>query len=504
LEYVIALDLGTTGNKATLVDREGRIKAAAFSSYDTFYPRPGWAEQDPDQWWMAVISAVRALLTKAQVPSHEIVALAFSGQMMGCVPVDEELKPLRRAIIWADHRAQKEAEDFKHKIGFERCYRITGHRPSAAYSGAKICWLKENEPEVYQATFKFLHAKDYIATRLTGKVATDASDAVGMNLFDITKRAWSQELIEAYEIDPVKLPEVIPSTAVVGGILMEAAAATGLLPGTPVVIGGGDGVCAAVGAGVVDEQYAYTYLGSSSWIGLASADPLLDPHLRTVTWIHLVPGRYSPNGTMQSGGAAYQWLRNNVFNDLTCLPGKTLYQYMDDLAGEVEAAAEGLFFLPYLMGERAPWWNPEARAAFAGLNIKHDKRHMIRAVLEGVAFNLGLILDIFSEQGVRVQSMRVIGGGARSSLWCQIFADVYGVPIEQGELVEEATSVGAAVAALVGSGLWSDFSRARDIFTVRQTFYPEEKRVHMYRERRQEFAGLYRALFAREFSASNF
>jgi xylulokinase len=177
---------------------------------------------------------------------------------------------------------------------------------------------------------------------------------------------------------------------------------------------------------------------------------------------------------------------------------------MDDLAGEVEAAAEGLFFLPYLMGERAPWWNPEARAAFAGLNIKHDKRHMIRAVLEGVAFNLGLILDIFSEQGVRLQSMRVIGGGARSSLWCQIFADVYGIPIEQGELVEEATSVGAAVAALVGSGLWSDFSRARDIFTVRQTFYPEEKRVHMYREHRQEFAGLYRALFAREFSTSNF
>jgi len=460
---ILAHDLGTTGDKATLFDRDGRVAATAFAAYPTSFARPNWAEQDPAHWQEALVAATRQLLAEARVPAEEVAVVSFSGHMNGALVVDEAGTPLRPAILWADQRAAAQAEFIRQRCGDEETYRLTGNRISPAYTAAKLLWIKDNQPGIYRRIHKPVQAKDYAAFLLTGVLATDFSDASLTQLFDLGERCWAGPLLDRLELDPALLPPVFPSAHVIGGVTKAAAEATGLRPGTPVVIGGGDGACATVGAGAVRTGDSYNYLGSSAWLALATDRPLLDPKQRTFNLCHLDPTLNVALGAMQAAGAAFDW-----FGRLLAAVGQSEpdYQALDDAAAPVPAGSRGLLFLPYLLGERSPHWNPLARGAFVGLSMAHGRAEMARAVMEGVAFNLRHILDILRGQGAEATAMRLIGGGGKSALWRRILAGVYGLPVEQIGLSAQATSLGAAIAGGVGVGLFPAYTIARSLAPV--------------------------------------
>jgi xylulokinase len=495
--YILAHDLGTTGNKASLYDREGHLSGSAFYGYDTEYAHTGWAEQNPQDWWQAICVSTRKLLQESRVKPDDVACITFSGQMMGCVPLDKSARPLRNAIIWADQRAVEQERWVGERISPDEVYRITGHRLSASYSLAKMLWLRDHQPDLYRATYKFVHAKDSIAARLTGAFVTDPSDGSSMNLYDLERGEWSARIMDAAGLDPAQLPTICQSIDVVGEVLPAVAEEVGVAPGTPVVIGGGDGACAAVGAGAVREGIAYNYVGSSSWIAFASPRPIYDPDYKTFTFAHLMPHTFMPTGTMQAAGASYQWTRNQLAPlEMEAAEALSLnpYDLMNLSAEKSPPGANGLLFLPYLMGERSPRWNPQARGAFIGLTIRHTRADMIRAVLEGVTMNLRVILDAFTTQGAKIDVMRVIGGGARGRLWNRIMADIYGVPVHRLSILEEATSMGAALAGGVGVGLYRDFSMIDQMNQVAEVIAPDPLAQAAYARTYPIFEAAYHAL----------
>ncbi len=490
-KYILAHDLGTTGNKASLFDAEGKALASAFVGYETAYPHATWAEQDPADWWRAICDSSQELLTRANVPASDVAVIAFSGQMMGCLPVDDKGKPLRSSIIWADMRAVEEARFLAEKCGADEVYRRSGHRAVSSYSAAKILWVRNHQPDIFARTHKILHAKDYAVYKLTGQFATDCSDASGTNLLDLDRMAWAEDILEAIELDINLLPEPYPSSQVVGQVTAAAEEETGLAQGTPVVIGGGDGACATTGAGAVNEGDAYNYIGSSAWISVVTRRPIYDPQKRTFTFVCLDPAFFFPTGTMQAAGGSYGWLERVWRGEED---EESLYRAMDAEAAGVEPGAERLIFLPYLIGERSPHWNPRARAAFVGLTMRHGRAEMARAVLEGVAFNLRIILDALREQGVQIPAIRLIGGGAKSALWRQILADVFGLPVLRPTLLAEATSLGAAIAGGVGVGLFPDFGVAARLVEVSEGEKPDPNLKERYGKLYNIFQDTYRAL----------
>ncbi|MCJ7737837.1 MAG: xylulokinase [Anaerolineae bacterium] len=495
--HVIAHDLGTTGNKATLYNQDGNLVGSTFAGYGTEYAQVNWAEQNPDDWWQAVSISTHQLLLDTGIRRNDVACLTFSGQMMGCVPVDRHARPMRNAIIWADQRAVEQVARIAERISPEDVYRVTGHRLSASYSLAKILWLRDHQPEVFAHTHKFVHAKDALVARLTGEFVTDPGDASGMNLYDLETGDWARSILEVADLDPEKLPAIRPSTSIVGTVRPAVADEIGVAAGTPVVIGSGDGPCATAGAGVVGKGSAYNYIGSSAWIALASDKPILDPSRRTFTFAHLVPGLFMPTGTMQAAGTSYQWLRDQLCplevrsaSDLDISP----YELMNLEASQSPPGANGLIYLPYLMGERSPRWNPRARGAFVGLTVRHTRADLIRSVLEGVTMNLRVILDAFRMQGADIDAIRVIGGGARGRFWNQILADVYGIPILRLAVLEEATSMGAALAGGVGVGLYSDFNVIEAMNPVSETIEPNPVSQRAYEDIYPIFDATYHAL----------
>ena len=488
--YLLAHDLGTTGNKATLFDaEEGVALASTFASYPTYYPQPGWAEQDPADWERAVWQATRRLLSQADIDPAGIAAVSFSGTMQGVLLVDRQGAPLGRAIIWADQRATAEAEQIRSVCDPQTLYHLTGQRLSPAYTAPKLLWIKAHNPQIFEEAYKLLQVKDYAAFLLTGVFATDASDASGTLLFDLVGGHWATDLIEALGLDSGLLPEVHASTDVIGHVTPAAASSSGLMAGTPVVIGGGDGACATVGSGSVREGEAYAYLGSSSRIAFTSRQPLFDPQQRTYTMAHLIPGHYFPLGTMQAAGGSYGWLER-----LLPLGNPLALQSMDTQAASVPAGANGLLFLPYLMGERSPYWNPQARGALVGLAMPHGQAELARAVLEGVALNLGLILEVLRAQNVQINRLLLIGGGASSTVWRQILADVLDLPVWLPALTTEATALGAVIAGGIGVGLFPDFNVVDRLVSARPAEQPEPARHQHYAALLDLFRQTYEAL----------
>ncbi len=484
MALVLAHDLGTTGNKASLFDESGNIVASHTEPYAVHYPQPGWAEQEGEDWWRAVCLSTRALLQAARLQPADVRVVSFSGQMMGLLPLDAHGRPLRSAIIWADQRAVDEARWFAERCDPTTVYCRTGHRVGASYVAAKWLWLKRHQPELYAQTWRWVMAKDYAVFKLTGQVATDYSDASGTNLFDLQTARWCEDFVEALQLEAHQLPPLHPSTEVIGEVTREAAAATGLRPGTPVVIGGGDGACATVGAGSVGVGDAYCVIGTSAWIAFTAAQPLIDPQQRTFTFGHLMPQRYIPMGTMQSAGGAREWWLRIAAEEVN-----------DAALAEVPVGSDGVIFLPYLIGERSPWWNPRARGAFLGLSMSHTSAHLQRAVLEGIAMNLKLIFDALSAQQP-LTSLRLVGGGARSAVWRQILADVLGVPLAIPQLLAEATSWGAAVAGGVGVGLYPSWEIARAPMQTVQHILPNPEAHVRYIDLLERFRAAYHAVAA--------
>ena len=466
---IIAHDIGTTADKASLHDMTGQMMATATSAYPVDFGAGGRAEQDPELWWRAVVATTTELLDRSGVAPSAIEAVGLSGQMMGAVFLGPDFDPVRPAVIWADQRAAVQATRLTAHIPAEESYRRTGHRMSASHSLPKAMWVQENEPDVWKRTAHVCLAQDFVVHRMTGRLLTDPSDASGTNAFSQVSGTWWPEMFKAAGVSSDLFPEVMSSTTIAGGLRPGAAAELGLAVGTPVVLGGGDGPMASVGVGSLGpEDDAYISLGSSAWLATASEQPLYDPLMRTFTFNHVVPAKYVPMATMQSAGSSLDWvtnlLRPNASSDDVCelLRG----------AGEVRAAPEGLFFLPYLMGERSPRWSTDARGTFLGLSRHHDHRHLVRAVLEGVAFNLRACAEAFKAGGTSIDTVSVVGGGAASDLWLQIFADVLGVPVSRRSTISDANSLGCAVTTLVGVGAVDGFDVARTQSSRQATFLP--------------------------------
>lgn len=494
--YILAHDLGTSGNKATLYDQNGNLCASTLCEYKTLYIKASWIEQDPDDWWNAICKSTKQLIELAKISKDEILCITFSAQMMGCLPVDNDGNALRNSIIWADTRATIEAEFIENVVGTKNMYGITGHRVSSSYSAAKILWIKNNQPDIYNNTYKILNAKDYIAHKITGNFVTDYSDACGMNLFDLEKKKWSDEIISEIKLKNDILPEAHASTDIIGTVLKGISDEIGLLEGTPVVIGGGDGSCAAVGAGVVEAGSAYNVIGSSSWIAVATEKPIYDPNMKTFNWVHLDQNLYSPCGTMQSAGFSMSWLKDTICGlEIVLAKEQNIspYELINQKIACSIPGANNLLFLPYLLGERSPRWNPNAKAAFIGLNMEHTNSDIYRSVLEGVVFNLKVILDVFDNFDP-IDKVTVIGGGARSKVWLQILSDIWQKPVLVPKYLEEATSLGAAVCGGVGIELFSDFKVAKKFNNIVEEIKPRTEYKEIYEKLYKIFNDSYSAL----------
>ena len=496
MKYILAHDIGTSGNKATVFDQNGAMVASQVYAYEVRYFNETWAEQDPQDWWEAICVTTNKLIRLSGIDAKDIAVVSFSGQMMGCLCVDRQGKPLRSAIIWADQRAQLQTAALGDKLPLKQQYNITGHRNAASYGLQKLMWVRDNQPDIYRSTYKALNAKDYITLKLTGVFMTEPTDADGFACMDLRSNTWSAPIVEASGIDEAKLPDIMPSTHIAGYVTRQAADLTGLHPGTPVVLGGGDGICANVGAGSVRPGKTYCSLGSSSWVATTSEQPVLDEEMRTVCWAHIVPGCYSPNGTMQTGGGAYSWLKSNVCRQETqeaARLGISPYQLINEQIEKSPPGANGVLFLPYLLGERAPRWSSAARAAFLGVKMENTRGDLLRSVLEGITMNLALIFNILNKQ-TKIDELLVIGGGAKGAVWSQIIADIFGARVLTPQVLEEATSMGAAVTGGVGIGMFKDFDMIDRMIRITAAYEPRPETRKTYDRSMRLFDRAYQAL----------
>lgn len=494
-KYILAHDLGTSGNKATLFDTEGNLIKSTVFSYELITGANNVAEQRADDWWRAVCETSKVLVS--QIDRKDIVAVSFSGQMMGCLCVDAAGTPLHNALIWADMRSTQQAEYIRHNMDAQQYYSITGHRISASDSITKLMWIRDNLPDVYRSTYKMLNAKDYIIYKLTGRFVTEPSDASSTCLLDLNTLEWSDDIIRMSKLDKDKLPDILRSVDIAGGVTKEAAAYTGLMEGTPVVCGGGDGCCAAVGTGVVKEGVANCCLGTSSWISLASKKPVCDKDMAVFNFAHIVPGYIMPCGTMQTGGGALSWAVSTLYGNVEGYPPMDKNDIYRCVGKEVTASplgAKNLLFLPYLIGERSPRWNDKAKGSFVGLTLNHNRGDMLRAVMEGVGYNLDIILSTFKNAGNDIRELTMVGGGARNKIWQQILCDIFNTPVNVPNYLEEATSMGAAITAGVGVGVFDSFDAVDRFIRISESNRPDSDNNQKYNQFKAAFDEAYYAL----------
>jgi xylulokinase len=458
---LLGIDVGTGGTRALLVDENGIVFASATAEHAPFAsPQTGWAEQDPRDWWRATAEAVRGVLSQTHVSSEEIAGVGFSGQMHGAVLLDESKEVLRPALIWCDQRTEAQSKEITRLIGAARLIELTANPALTNFTATKLMWVRDHEPELWSRFRYVLLPKDYVRLRLTNECATDVADASGTLLLDVAHRRWSDAMLDALEMNKSCLPALFESSEMTGGVSAEGAAATGLREGTPVVAGAGDQAAGAIGMGIVRPGAVSATIGTSGVVFAATARPAIDKAGRVHTFCHAIPDRWHVMGVTQAAGLSLRWFRDRfgVVDD-----GATSSHNPYDLLGKEAATAppgsDGVLWAPYLMGERTPHLDPEARAALVGLAAVHTRAHVVRAILEGVAFSLRDTLTIFAEMGVPVDSIRLGGGGARGLLWRQIQADIYGREVEIPE-AEEGAAYGAALLAGVGIGLWSSIDEA--------------------------------------------
>lgn len=489
----LGIDVGTGGTRAVIIDERGHVVASAMCEHVPFAsPQPAWAEQDPRDWWRACAEAVRTALSLRRIPAAEIASVGLTGQMHGAVLLDKSNEIIRPALIWCDQRAGEQCRDLNEKIGVARLIELTSNPAITGFTLPKLRWVIEREPELWAQVRCVLLPKDYARFRLTGERATDVADASGTLLFNVAKRRWSNEMLNAAGIDERLLPRVFESPEVAGRVSAEGAAATGLREGTPVVAGAGDQAAGAVGMGIVKPGMVSATIGTSGVVFAATAKPLLDPLGRLHTFCHAIPNRWHVMGVTQAAGLSLRWFRDRF--GARGDDDRDPYERLTEEAASAPAGSGGALWAPYLMGERTPHLDPHARAALVGLTAMHTRAHIIRAILEGVAFSLRDTLSIFKDISVPVEKIRLGGGGARSALWRQIQSDVYGQPVELLE-AEEGAAYGAALLAGVGSELWSSVDEACEATVrVRAEIHPNKSDVAVMDHQYAKFRLLYPAL----------
>jgi xylulokinase len=462
MAYLIGVDLGTTGTKTVLFDETGKIFGSVTFEYPLYQEHNGWAEQEPEDWWNAAKNSIKTVLEQSKVNPGEIKGLGISGQMHGLVMLDKDGKVLRRSIIWADQRTAKECEQITEAVGAKRLIEITANPALTGFTASKILWVRNNEPAVYAKCAHILLPKDFVRYKLTGEFATEVSDASGMQLLDVPRRCWSDEVLEKLDIDKALLGKVYESPDVTGVVNSWASAETGLKTGTPVVGGAGDNAAAAVGTGVVRDGLAFTTIGSSGVVFAHSSSITIDPKGRVHTFCCAVPGAWHVMGVHQAAGLSLKWLRDNV-----CIPemaeagklGVDPYVVMGTEAEKIAPGSERLIYLPYLNGERTPHLDPNCRGVFFGLSGIHHRPHLIRAVMEGVSYSLRDSISILREMHVEITEMMACGGGGKSPLWRQMLADNYHCRVKTVD-TQEGPALGVAILAGVGAGLFNSVPEA--------------------------------------------
>ena len=441
--YLIGIDVGTGGTRALLVGEKGEVLASAIEEHAPFAsPRNGWAEQDPRDWWKACKLALAKLIAESKVAKEEIAAIGLTGQMHGAVLLDEYDELLRPALIWCDQRTQEECDVLGELVGRKQLVEYTSNPALTNFTLTKLMWVRTHEPEIWKRFRSFLLPKDYVRLQLTGVRATDVSDASGTLLLDVAHRRWSREMLEATHLDASCLPQLFESQQVAGRITAQAARETGLAEGTPVVAGAGDQAAGAIGMGIVKAGCVSATIGTSGVVFAATDQPFLDPQGRLHTFCHAIPERWHVMGVTQAAGLSLRWFRD-TFGTVAGAAGSP-YESLSREAAAIPAGADGVLWAPYLMGERTPHLDSEVRGALLGLAASHGRGHIIRAILEGVAFSLKDSLTIFAEIGVPVNDTRLGGGGVLSPLWRQIQADAYGKPVSQ-LVAEQGAAHGAAI-----------------------------------------------------------
>jgi len=474
VSITLGIDVGTSGTKTIAIDEAGAILAGASAEYPCDHPRPGWSEQDPELWWEATRATVRQVLTRAGLKPADVAGVGLSGQMHGSVFLDAQGAVLRPALLWNDQRTGEQCDEIERRAGGrEALIRLVGNPALTGFTAPKVLWLRQHEPAHWDRVRQVLLPKDYVRFRLTGEYATEVSDASGTLLLDVAHRRWSAELLGKLDLDRALLPRCHESFEVSAQVNRQGAEATGLAVGTPVVGGGGDQPAGAVGNGIVRPGAVSATLGTSGVVFAHAEEPGFDPLGRLQRGCHAVPGAWHVMGVVLSAGGSFQWYRNHIGKaevDAAKARGIDPYFLLTDEAALAGPGAEGLFFLPYLTGERTPHFDPDAKGGWIGLTVRHGRPHLVRSVLEGATYAMRDSLELIREMGVSIREIRVSGGGARNPLWRQIQADVYGVDVHTVNATE-GPAFGVALLAQVGIGGFSSVPEACDatIRTVERT-----------------------------------
>jgi xylulokinase len=494
MNYLLGIDVGTTGVKTLLIDEMGNTISSYTAEYPLYTPFPNWTEQDPEDWYKGTIASIKNVLKNSLVNPSDIKGIGLSGQMHSSVFLDKDHNVLRKAILWCDTRTKDECKWIMKKVGKKKMREYVANPALEGFTSPKIIWLRNNEPMIYEKVQKVLLPKDYIRFRLTGEMAMEVSDAAGTLMFDVKKRKWSNKFLKAVNIPTSFLVNVYESTDICGKITRSIAEQTGLKEGTPVVGGGADNTCGAVGTGVIKSGRVLASLGTSGVIFAHTDKVKIDPKMRVHTFCHSVPNKWYLMGVMLSAGGAFRWFRD-TFADIEKIEAEKknqdIYDYLTDEAQKISTGSEGLFFLPYLMGERTPHQSADAKGAFIGISSRHTKYHFIRSTLEGITFGMRDCLEIIRDLGIKIEQIRLTGGGAKSKFWKQLQANIYRSEVATVNSTE-GPAFGAAIMGGVGAKIYKSIEEATEnIIKVVERIEPDKDESEKYEHYYKIFQSLY-------------
>lgn len=494
-QLLLGIDIGTSACKIAVFEKNGTVIAAGSGDYPVYYPQPGWAEQNPDEWWTAVCETIKTLLQKNHIDAQEIAGVGIDGQSWSAIPIDQEGNVLANTPIWMDTRAQDICDRINREIGEENIFALTGNSLQPSYTTAKILWYKENLPQMYEKIDKILQSNAFIAYRLTDALSHDMSQGYGVHCFDMKNGCWNDEMCEKMGIPRSFLPELVPCHQVVGTVTAKAAEKTGMAEGTPVVAGGLDAACGTLGAGVIHVGETQEQGGQAGGMSICIEEYAADPRL--ILGAHVVPGQWLLQGGTVGGGGVMRWFEKEFAGyerEIADRVGKSSLDQLNEIAQETPPGSDGVVFLPYMAGERSPIWDPNAKGVYYGLDFNKTKGHMVRAAMEGVAFSLKHNLDIAEDTGAKVEELRAMGGSANSLLWTQIKSDITGKPIVVPSS-DTATTLGAVILAGVGVGVYKDFEEAVHM-TVKITrrHEPDMEKHRLYQKNYETYLELYESL----------
>ncbi len=497
-EYVIGIDIGTTGCKSIIVDNNGKLINSATEEYPLYTPNPGWAEQNPKDWWEATVKTIQKIIKKSDIDIKSIKGIGLSGQMHGLIPLDKDFNVIRPAFLWNDQRTKKQCEEIINTAGGEKeLLNYTNNSMLPGYTGGKIIWLKEEEPDNYKKSKIFLNPKDYIRFCLTDKLATEVSDASGTGLFDVKNRKWSKELLKILDIPSSLLPECYESPEITGYITDDVSSLTGLPKGIPVVGGGGDSVIQTTGTGLINEGILGLTLGTAGIVAMGLDSFRFNSTGKLQIFCNNAPNKWHIMGVTLAAGGSYHWFKNTLCKyeiDLAKKKKQSVFEIINEnIEKETEPGSKNLLFLPYLIGERCPYPDPNAKGVFMGLTLRHNHSDMARSVMEGVSFSLKQVYELITDmdKSLTADEIRISGGGSASKLWRQILADIFQLPVKTVSGSKEGGAYGAALVAGTGCGIWQNMEEATKVLKVETKIMPDKKNEEIYKQLYGVFKNLY-------------